>query len=319
MAGVKEKDELTGVETTGHEWDGIRELNNPLPRWWLILLWASIAWAVVYWILMPAWPLWNSYTPGIRGHSDRRNVAAEVSALQQARAPMFAQLEAAGIEAAMKDEALLEFAMQAGRSAFGDNCATCHGAGGQGAKGYPALVDDVWLWGGTLKDIRHTLDVGIRSTHDDTRFSQMPAYGRDELLKPAEIADVAQYVVRLSGRQADAGAAARGAVVFATNCASCHGADGKGDRTQGAPNLTDADWLYGGTVQDITYQIQEGRGGVMPSWQARLSKPTLDALAIYVHSLGGGEAAPPPAPVVAPAAAPAAAPAPAAPAAATAG
>lgn len=284
----REKDPLTGVETTGHEWDGIRELDNPLPRWWLILFYASIAWAVVYWILMPAWPLWNSYTKGVRGHSDRAAVVGELTDLRAQRAPMFAKLEQAGLEGVSSDPALLEFALEAGKSAFGDNCATCHGSGGQGAKGYPNLNDDVWLWDGTLAGIRHTLDVGVRSEHANTRFSMMPAYGRDKLLPAGEIRDVTQYVLKISGQTADAAAAGRGAVVFATNCASCHGVEAKGDPAQGAPNLTDNEWLFGGTQADIASQIHNGRGGVMPTWAERLDPATLDTLAIYVHSLGGG-------------------------------
>lgn len=285
----REKDPLTGVETTGHEWDGIRELDNPLPRWWLILFYASIAWAVVYWVLMPAWPLWNDYTKGVRGHSDRAAVVGELSDLRAQRAPMFERLEQAGLQGVQSDPALLEFAIEAGKSAFGDNCATCHGAGGQGAKGYPNLNDDIWLWDGTLSGIRHTLDVGVRSEHAETRFSMMPAFGRDKLLAAGEIRDVTQHVLNVSGQDANASQAARGAVVFATNCASCHGADAKGDPAQGAPNLTDSEWLFGGTAEDIASQIHTGRGGVMPTWAERLDPATLDTLAVYVHSLGGGK------------------------------
>jgi cytochrome c oxidase cbb3-type subunit 3 len=305
-------DDITGVNTTGHEWDGIRELDNPLPRWWLYLFYATILFSVVYWVLMPAWPTLTGYTKGTRNHSDRALVAADVAALQEQRAPQFARLMTVSAEEAEKDPQLMDFARAAGRAAFGDNCATCHGAGAQGVAGYPNLNDDVWIWGGSLSQIEQTLNVGIRSTHPDTRISIMPAYGRDGLLERQQIADVAEYVVQLGGGQADARTAARGAIVFAEQCVSCHMADGKGDRAQGAPNLTDREWLkagpaaseaqdWGAIRKSILAQLETGVGGVMPTWQERLDPATIRALAIYVHSLGGGEAEPPPVPVEAPA------------------
>lgn len=261
---AREKDSLTGVETTGHEWDGIRELDNPLPRWWVLVFYATIVWAVVYWVLMPAWPLWNSYTPGIRGQSDRANVATEVAALQATRAPMFERLLATPLDQVAADPELLTFAQEAGRVAFGDNCATCHGAGGQGNPGYPSLVDDVWLWDGTNAGILQTIRYGIRGDHPDARFSMMPAFGRDGLLTPAQVSDLTDYVMTVGGVQgADAAAAARGAALYATNCVSCHGDQGQGDPTQGAPRLNDQEWLFGGTRTAIQSQIQNGRGGVM--------------------------------------------------------
>jgi cytochrome c oxidase cbb3-type subunit III len=288
MSDKKPKDDITGVETTGHSWDGITELNNPLPRWWVLTFYACIAWAVVYWIAMPAWPTLSGHTKGLLGMSDRKQVDQEVAKLVSSRAPQFAQLHATPIEMVSKNKELFQFAQESGRVAFAQNCSTCHGAGGQGAKGYPSLVDDVWLWDGSIQGIRSTLQTGIRSEHPEARFSQMPSYGRDKLLEPQQIADVTQYVLTLSRQPADAKAAARGAQVFATNCVACHGAEGKGDQTQGAPNLTDQEWLYGGTAQEITTQLNLGRGGVMPTMSQRLDPATLDALAVYVHSLGGG-------------------------------
>ena len=184
---------------------------------------------------------------------------------------------------------LLEFALAEGKSVFGDNCAPCHGSGAQGSKGYPNLNDDDWLWGGSLTDIQHTITVGVRSTSPDTRQSQMPAFGRDGLLKPAQINDLTEYVVHLSGREADAAAVKRATPLFETNCAACHGPDGKGNRMFGAPNLTDQVWLYGPKRADIHDQIVNGHGGVMPTWGGRLSPETIKSLAVYVHSLGGGE------------------------------
>lgn len=293
-------DEITGTSTTGHEWDGIRELDNPLPRWWLYMFYACIAIAFVYWVLMPAWPLLNSYTPGVLGFSDRANVAAEIKSLQAARGPAFARLNAASYDEIVADPQLSEFARAAGETTFADNCATCHGAGGAGAPGYPSLADDVWLWGGTLKEIEHTLRVGIRSTHDDTRYSIMPAYGRDGLMSAKDISDVTEYVLTLStARDREkpmVAAAARGAAVYQQQCVACHGATGAGDRAQGAPSLTDDVWLYGGSRAEVRRQIEQGRGGVMPMWETRLDAATIRALAVYVYGLGGGE--PEPAPVI---------------------
>jgi cytochrome c oxidase cbb3-type subunit III len=285
----REVDQVSGVETTGHEWDGIRELDNPLPRWWVLVFYATIIWAFAYWVAMPAWPLLNSYTTGLRGHSDRANVATEVGALQTARAPMFAQLDATPLDQVEANPALHEFAMEAGKAVFSDNCATCHGAGGQGAKGFPSLADDVWLWDGTLDGIVTTLQHGIRSGDDQARFSMMPAYGRDGMFTPAQVADATEFVWSLSKTEnVDRAAAARGAQLFAANCVSCHGETGLGDKTMGAPNLRDGEWLYGGTKADISTQIHEGRGGVMPAWSGRMSQSQIRAVAVYVHSLGGG-------------------------------
>jgi cytochrome c oxidase cbb3-type subunit 3 len=286
----REIDEASGVATTGHVWDGIKELNNPLPRWWLIIFYACVLWSVVYWVLMPSWPGLTGHFAGMRGHSERKNVAAAVSALQVDRQEQMARLLAIdSIAAVERDPALLEFALNAGASLFGDNCATCHGAGGQGAKGFPALVDDDWLWGGTLPDIRRTLQVGIRSGHPEARFNVMQAYGELGVLTSAQIGDLADYIFSLSGREADGAAAARAAPIFEEQCAACHGADGRGNKELGAPNLTDAIWLYGGERADIVQTLRRGRGGVMPAWSGRLSEAQITALAVYVHSLGGGE------------------------------
>jgi cytochrome c oxidase cbb3-type subunit III len=285
-----ERDETSGVETTGHEWDGIKELNNPLPRWWLGVLWISVAVAVVYWVLMPAWPGINGYTRGLLGQSDRADVARQLQDLQRVRGAEGAKLKSASLEQIERDPELQSYALAVGQSVFGDNCATCHGAGGVGAKGYANLRDDVWLWGGgTLADIHHTLQVGIRSDHAQTRTSQMPAFGRDQMLQPAEIHDLTEYVVALSGRKADRAAAGRAAPVFAAQCAACHGPAGKGDPTKGAPDLTDGEWLYGPGRDDIAGQIVNGRNGVMPAWGSRFDPQTLKAIAVYIHANAGGQ------------------------------
>ena len=285
----KEIDEVSGTQTTGHEWDGIKELDTPMPRWWLGLFWATIIWSVGYWIVYPAWPGISSYTHGILDHSQRDEVMADVASLKAARAGREKMLGSASLAYIQDNPDLLQFAMAAGKTSFGDNCAACHGAGGQGALGYPNLNDDVWLWGGKLADIEHTITVGIRSTSPKTRQSQMPAFGRDAILKPAEIDDLVEYVVKLSGRPAAVHAVGRAAPLFTDNCASCHGETGKGNRAMGAPNLTDNEWEYGSGRENIKDQIWNGHGGVMPTWGGRLSPEEIKALAIYVHSLGGGE------------------------------
>lgn len=286
----REIDEASGVETTGHSWDGVKELNNPLPRWWLILFWASVLWAVVYWVFMPSWPGLDGHLQGIRNHSERRNVAAATAALAAERGDAMRRLLAVdSIEAVERDPELLEFALNAGASLFGDNCATCHGAGGQGSPGFPALVDDDWLWGGRLAEIRQTLRYGIRSGHPQARGGVMQAFGEQGLLKRAEISDLVDYVLHLSGAEAPADAVARARPLFAQHCASCHGPDGRGDRAFGAPDLANQIWLYGGDRRTLTETLQRGRGGVMPAWSGRLAEEQITALAVFVHALGGGE------------------------------
>ena len=289
MADTNEIDKLTGTATTGHEWDGIKELDTPLPRWWLILFYACIAIAVVYWVLMPSWPGIHSYTPGILHRSNRVDVAKDLAALQVQRGAQAARLTGASLEQIEKDPAMQSYALAVGQSIFGDNCAVCHGAGGTGGKGYPNLRDDVWLWGGSLEDIQHTITVGVRSGQPDARVSQMPAFGRDAMLKPDQIDDLTEYVVALSRRPANIAAVRRGAPVFIQNCAACHGPAGTGNQAVGAPNLTDADWLYGGDRASIHDQIWNGHGGVMPSWRARFDPATIKALAVYIHANAGGQ------------------------------
>jgi cytochrome c oxidase cbb3-type subunit III len=289
MATKKERDAASGMETTGHEWDGIKELNTPLPRWWLWVFYATIVWSIGYWIVYPAWPLLTSYTPGVIDHSQRQDVADAVLKLKADREELGRVLTGATLEQIESDPALQQFALQAGKSVFGDNCATCHGSGAQGFKGYPNLNDDVWIWGGKLEDIRQTIKYGVRSDHAQTRQSQMPAFGRDQLLEKKQIDDLTQYVLYISGRKADTAAVTRAAPLYKEQCAACHGDDGKGKREFGAPNLTDKEWFYGGDEAEIREHIVNGRGGVMPAWQSRFDPITIDALAVYVHSLGGGE------------------------------
>ncbi|WP_339829908.1 cytochrome-c oxidase, cbb3-type subunit III [uncultured Parvibaculum sp.] len=289
-----EIDDVTGVETTGHEWDGIRELDNPMPKWWLYTFYACIIWSFAYWVVMPAWPYLSTegwtYTKGVIGYDQREIVTRELGAVAEGRADEMQQIATLALEEVAADPALMEVSLAAGKAAFGDNCAPCHGSGAQGSWGFPNLNDDVWLWGGTLEDIRYTLTHGIRwEADDETRQNVMMAYGRDGILTRREIADVAEFVLALSGRADDAEAATRGAEIFGEQCVTCHGADGEGIRELGAPNLTDAVWLYGGERASIIESVSNGRSGVMPAWGGRLDEGTINALTLYVHSLGGGE------------------------------
>lgn len=285
-------DEITGTETTGHEWDGIDELDTPMPRWWLVIFYACIVYGIIYAILMPAIPAlpgMQGYTKGLLGHSDRARVAISMEELYASRSVNAQKLIGADMQGIQSDPELLRFAMSQGKSFFGDNCAICHGEGGQGFPGYPNLNDDIWIWGGSYADILQTISYGIRANHDDTRIGSMMAYGKDEILEYSEIDDLVQHILKISGQVSDAEAALRGATSFEDNCSSCHGSDGKGTRENGAPNLTDADWLYGGDTATIRLSIVNGRSGMMPHWNERLTQDQIAALAVYVHSLGGGE------------------------------
>lgn len=290
MVEQNEIDHVSGKTTTGHEWDGIKELNTPLPRWWLLTFYATILWAFGYWIVYPAWPLVSSYTTGVLHYSSRADVAVELANLEKIRGEKMAALGSASLSDIEKDPALLALARGRGKTVFGDNCAPCHGSGATGAKGYPNLNDDDWLWGGTLDQIMQTIQYGIRSGHPKTHESAMLAFGKEGVLKPNQIVTVANYVRSLSGLPTAPGYdAAAGKKIFADNCASCHGEAGKGNQDLGAPDLTDKIWLYGSDEATIVETITNGRAGVMPAWVDRLDSSTIKAMAVYVHSLGGGK------------------------------
>lgn len=286
-----EIDAATGRTTTGHEWDGIKELNSPLPRWWVYLFYATIVWSVGYWIVYPAWPLVTGYTKGVLGYSTRESVVAELDALKARRAARSAALATAPLEEIQRDPDLLTFALAQGRAAFGDNCAPCHGLAATGAPGFPNLRDDAWLWGGSIQDIHRTIAYGIRNGDDRARQGSMPALGGPNgVLQPAEVVTVANYVRSLSGQPTRPGTdLARGKELFAANCAACHGPEGRGNRELGAPNLTGRVFVYGSDERTIIETITNGRGGVMPGWAGRLDETTVKALAVYVHALGGGQ------------------------------
>lgn len=294
MTDEKAKDEVSGTETTGHEWDGIKELDTPLPKWWVYVFYTCIIWGIAYQFLFPAWPyFWDGawhHTVGFLGYTQRNEVTQELADVAAGRAGVMQSIAKTPITEIPANANLMEVALAGGKAAFGDNCAPCHGSGAQGAKGYPNLNDDDWLWGGTLTDIQTTITHGIRAPGDDeTRYNMMPRFLDDQMLKRDQIDDVADYVLSLSGTKSDPAAIERGAKVFAANCVSCHGADAKGNQELGAPNLTDAIWLYGGDRATVITTIEHGRGGVMPNWGTRLSPGTIKELALYVHSLGGGK------------------------------
>jgi cytochrome c oxidase cbb3-type subunit III len=292
-AGKRQVDTATGTEIRSHEWDGIQELDTPLPRWWLWTFLATVVWAVAYWVVMPSWPMVSSYTKGTLGWSQRANVRAEIQGIADSRKPLQERLLAAQLHDIESDQELFEFAQASGRALFKDNCAPCHGSGAQGSLGYPNLNDDDWLWGGALSALETTITHGVRNEDENSRFSEMPAFVKVGTLTRAQVAELVEYVLALSGQDHNAAAAASGTALYTEHCASCHGPDGKGDVTQGAPNLTDAIWLHGSSRVALTTTISNARNGSMPAWGGRLLPADVRALAVYVHSLGGGEPEPP--------------------------
>jgi len=287
----KDIDEISGVETTGHEWDGLKELNNPLPRWWVWVFLVCCLWSAWYFVVYPAWPVAGGATKGTSGYTQYKELADSQREIFARQAAYLERFEAASYQQIMNDPGLYAFAIAGGEAQFKDNCATCHGSGAEGAKGYPNLNDDDWLWGGTIDDIYTTLQHGIRVEGDyDTRLSQMPAFGKDGTLNRAEINHTIDYIYALHDGSANKDMS--GHTIFQNNCASCHGADGSGMHEFGAPNLADAIWLYGSKRQDIYESIFNARAGMMPAWKGRLDQNTIRQLAVYVHELGGGEVTP---------------------------
>lgn len=290
MSDHDDIDHVSGRATTGHEWDGIKELNTPLPRWWILTFYATIVWAIGYWVVYPAWPLVRGYTSGILHYTNRAAVTRDRASLEAVRGEMMKGIGSASLTEIEKDPALLALARARGKTVFADNCAPCHGTGAAGAKGYPNLNDDDWLWGGSLDQIMQTIQFGARSGNAKAHEGQMLAFGRDGVLKKDEIVTVANYVRSLSGLSTAPGYdAAAGRKIFAENCVSCHGEGGKGNQELGAPNLSDQIWLYGSDEATIVETVTNGRAGVMPAWTGRLDPVTIKALAVFVHSLGGGK------------------------------
>ena len=281
-----EKDTLTGTDTTGHEWDGVKELNTPLPTWWVYTFWATIVFAVVYCVLYPAWPSLGGHTEGVLGYTNRAALTAELAEQAKQRSRFVDRIRAAPLADIRKDPELFNFALAGGRSAFQTNCSQCHGAGGAGSLGFPNLADDDWMWGGSLDQIYQTIQHGVRNADEKSRQTNMPRFGVDGLLTAGQVESVTGYVLSLSGQGK---ATPEGAKIFQEQCAACHKADGKGNQEMGAPNLTDGIWLYGGDRNSVYRSIFYARNGSMPAWGQRLDDATLKMLAIYVHSLGGGK------------------------------
>jgi cytochrome c oxidase cbb3-type subunit 3 len=287
---VSERDPATGRETTGHEWNGIKELDTPVPRGVLMFLIVTHIWALAWWFLVPAWPLGTTYTRGLLGVDQRTTVEARVIEGQRERAAWTARLESEPYDAIMADEGLMQTVRHTGRQLFGDNCAACHGRDGKGGANYPDLTDDDWLWGGGPELIEQTMRVGINTAHPDSRVGQMPAFGRDEMLDREQVRNVAAYVYSLTNPDystpENLNRINAGKEVFVTTCAACHGENAQGNREVGAPNLTDAYWIYGGSMDTIITSVHGGRQGHMPTWDERLTTAEIRTLAVYVHDLG---------------------------------
>jgi cytochrome c oxidase cbb3-type subunit 3 len=295
MAANVEKDPVSGQMTTGHEWDGIKELNTPLPKWWVWVFFITIAWAVVYCVLYPSFPTLTGYWPGMLGWHSRTQVVSDIEQGQAAKAVYLDKIKQASLEDIVKDRTLLNFALTGGRSIFNENCAACHGVGGVGGYGFPNLAAGQWLWGGTLDDIRTTITYGARNSNTNSRQSDMPAFGGGDPLSDRELNGLAEYVLSLSKSPSDAEAAKIGQPIFADRCTACHGENGEGNTAVGAPALASGIWLYkssepGGQKAQIIAQVKQPKGGVMPSWADRgLDDVTIKMLTVYVHSLGGGK------------------------------
>jgi cytochrome c oxidase cbb3-type subunit III len=285
-----EKDVITGTATTGHEWDGVKELNTPLPKWWVYAYLACIAWAAGYCLLYPSIPYGPGYLHGLLGYSSRDRVDQEVATVVAARGESMQKIGAESFDAILADPKLLQVAQTAGRITFANNCQPCHGGGGAGRIGYPALAAGAWIWGGKLEDIQTTVTHGIRSADPEARQSQMPRFGADRILTAAQIQQVADYVwTQFYGHADPKVNTADGAKIFADNCVACHNSAGEGNRDVGAPRLSSRVHLYGDSRDAIVSQVTTPRGGVMPNWGPRLDAPTLKSVVLYVHSLGGGE------------------------------
>jgi cytochrome c oxidase cbb3-type subunit III len=281
-----DKNKKPKIETTGHEWDGISEYNIPAPRWWLIVWIICIVWSVIYWFFYPTWPTPSGHSKGSLNWSGVSQLKESQREIEEIKSVYLDKFSKSDFKQISQDPELMEFALNGGKTTFKDNCAACHGTGAQGAKGYPNLNDDDWLWGGKIEDIYTTIKYGIRSGHDKARSNQMPSFGLDQILNKEEISEVVKYVMSLTDKKSHS---KKGETIFKENCVACHSAGGKGNRELGAPNLSDAIWLYGGAKEEITHSVTYAHAGVMPYWTGRLDEQTIKQLAIYVHSLGGGE------------------------------
>jgi len=254
-------------QTTGHSFDGIDELDNPLPKWWMWFFWSTILFGVVY-IFIYGVGNWT----GFGNWSSHGQWEAEMSKAEEKYAPYYAELNKLSVEELAQNQD----ALATGQRIFASNCALCHGSTATGALGFPNLTDTDWLYGGTAAAIKHTITNG--------RNGAMPANGLKPDMTKTERSDIAAHVLSLSGREG-AGDATKGAPLFAQACAACHMADGTGNQMVGAPNLTDNIWLYGGSEKQIEFTIEFGRAGVMPAWNDILGEDKVHVLSGYVYSL----------------------------------
>ncbi|MDP1730920.1 MAG: cytochrome-c oxidase, cbb3-type subunit III [Devosia sp.] len=286
---VGERDPHTGHMTTGHEWNGIKELNTPVPKPVWFFLVATFTFAVIYWVLMPAWPYGVNYTRGLLGLDQRTIVAENVRSAAIERSVWTDRIAAANLREIQADPRLMQVVREAGHALFGDNCSVCHGTDAGGGPGFPNLAQAPFLWGGDEETVQETIRVGINSEHPETRVSQMLAFGRDQMLARDDVKRVATYVRSLSqpeiASMADKDELAAGAQLFLDNCAACHGENAKGSTDAGAPDLTDRFWVYGGDETTVTASIHGGRMGQMPSWEGRLSDVQRKLLTLYVLDL----------------------------------
>ena len=254
-------------KTTGHEYDGIQEYDNPLPAWWFYMFVLTIVWGVGYLIIYPG----MGNFPGILGWTQIQQHDNAVAAADEKFRAMRDRYVALPIEEIASDPAVRKMGMRM----FGNNCAQCHGADAKGSYGFPNLTDGDWIYGGDPETIKATLING--------RQAAMPAWG--SILGDQGIADVTKYVLSLNGREADEAQVAAGAKVFETYCVACHAADGTGNPALGAPNLANGIWLYGGTEEQIAHSLRAGRNGHMPSFKDTLSEDKIHILTAYVYGL----------------------------------
>ena len=289
---IKEVDPVSGRETTGHTWNGISELDTPIPRGVLLFLIITHIFAVIWWVLMPTWPLGETYTKGVLGVDQKTTVEASLEEGVRARVSWVSSVETLAYDEIRANERLMAAVRTNGNQLFGDNCAACHGRDGKGRENYPDLTDNDWIWGGGPEAIAQTLTVGVNSSHPESRIGQMPAFGRDEMLDAQQVRDVATFVTSLSDPTVSTADHSdrvdRGREVFQSTCIACHGDDAKGNPELGAPNLTDNRWVYGGTLQRIIATIHGGRQGHMPTWDERLTPVEIKVLALYVDDFGKG-------------------------------
>jgi cytochrome c oxidase cbb3-type subunit 3 len=287
---IEEKDPVSGHVTTGHDWNGVKELDTPIPRGVLIFLIITHLFAVIWWVVMPTWPLGTTYTKGLLGTDQRKNVEEKLVEANAARAQWVSAIEKSSFDEILANPQLMKVVKKTGHQLFGDNCAACHGHDGRGGDNYPDLTDHDWIWGGGPERIAETMRVGVNTRHAETRASQMPSFGRDQMLDPRQVRSVATYVYSLSNPSASTpgniGRIEAGRQVFLTNCAACHGEDAKGNPDLGAPNLTDRYWIYGGDLEKIVTSVHGGRQGHMPTWDERLTPAEIKILALYVYTLG---------------------------------